>query len=610
VFSESLGTLEGRGPDAKGIIHENNFAIGHTRLKIIDLSDNANQPMEVNDVIISFNGEIYNFHSLKKELQTEGVVFRTESDTEVVLNGYVHWGIDTLLHKIDGMFAIIIFDKKMQTVFFCRDRFGEKPLYYYMNDNSFIAASTVNFIEIYCRKTGIQLQADYNSLAYYFCELSTPQPYSIWKNILQVEPSSYLIYNISEHAVRSNQYYSLPFQDTQLNSKDDIISQLDYYISRSVEKRLLSDVPVGCLLSGGADSGTVATYAAQLSGGTISAYTVDFPFEGYSEKEKAGALTQQLKIDHIVRSLVVKDFSSILPELIEVYGEPFADSSAVATYYIAGTLKNETKVVLTGDGGDEIFGGYFNYLYTFQSVQFRKQFGNKTVNKFLRVPASKFLNRLNKKYLNLGHLQSWANESDLNVLIRHMGFDINRQSIFSEQVPYNKDFINQYIDERLKANHHSDRTHRIMRSSLFVRLLNDYLVKVDRSFMNFGIETRVPFLDRDLIEFVFSLDRQLLFENNVPKSLLKDLFRMKTGITLHKSKKMGFSLPVHEWIRGPLKSHILEVIDSQYVRGTGMFNPSFLNTIKADSYFENFANTDRIYAIYYFGLWNERYKVF
>lgn len=607
AFISALEKLKNRGPDIQQTYIDSNIAAGHTRLKILDLSDDANQPMHSNSSFITFNGEIYNYQDIKKELLTSGINFNTSSDTEVLLYGFEQWGITGLLERIDGMFAFAIYSKKQNKIFIARDRFGKKPLYYYNQSNHFVAASQLSFINTYLRKEGVSLSPNYNSIQHYFAELSMPQPYTIWENVFQLNPGEFAVLDCENNMLAFQKYYHFEPKEPISISFSEALEKANYLIEQAVQKRLLADVPVGTLLSGGVDSSLVSYFANTLSDGQITAYTVDFPHEYFSEKEMAVSFASKNNINHVVKTLKARDVISNIEKLIDIYDEPFGDSSALATYFVANAIKGESKVVLTGDGGDEIFGGYFNYLYSYLCEKNASRINNNIINKLFTVPASKVLSRINSKHINYGILIDWREKSIIDKTYRHMGFVNDNVDLFDHR-KFSDTFNEEYTNSIIEQSHIKDETTKIMHASLKLRLLNDYLVKVDRAFMGVGIETRSPFLDQELIEFVFSLPRNILFTQNESKGLLKQILLNNTGTNLKKKRKMGFSLPIGSWFRNELHDQVLETINSEAVKGSGLFNNNYINKTIAEHMSGKFDHTNKIYLLYYFGLWNMKNK--
>ena len=384
-----------RGPDNYGtyIKSSNDFSLGfsHNRLSIIDLSDNASQPMQSlsRRYVITFNGEIYNYKALKKTLTLQGATFKTNSDTEVLLNAVEKWGIDNCLERIDGMFAFAIFDLEKKKIILARDRFGEKPLYYSISNNFISFSSDIrSFNHLPINKT-----INNHSLGYYLSEMCTPIENTIWNEINKVPPSNYI--SLSKNNSLIQQYWNLDYRRKVPLSIDDIIIKSEELIEKSVKKQLTSDVDVGCFLSGGVDSSLITYYASKLYSKKLKTFSVGFKDQKFNELPFAKIVSDKLNTDHYEIMIDIKALSPI-NDLIEEYGEPFADVSAIPTYYITNFAGKHVKVALGGDGGDELFGGYNTYSQAWRMQQWKNfKLLHKLINTSFKIFSSKKINYLN-----------------------------------------------------------------------------------------------------------------------------------------------------------------------------------------------------------------------
>lgn len=569
--------LKFRGPDAEGYYSESKEGVSiqfaHRRLSIIDLSEGGNQPMfsPSGKSIIVFNGEIYNYQTLKQELVQKGAVFHTDSDTEVLLNGYEIWGVDTLLDKIDGMFAFGLYSFSNQELVLARDRFGKKPLYYYADKDMVVFSSDIRSFNTISE---IPKTLNRQNLGYFFSELSASEPQSIWSDINKVPASHYGIFSKSGEA-KFKQYWTLTYTSQCKLSQAEILEQTDYLLTEAVKKRLVADVNVAAQVSGGIDSSLIAAKMALESKDPIATYSVGFEDKVFNELPYARMVADRYKTNHHEMIMQPADIEAT-NQLILEYGEPFADVSMIPSYMIARYISQSEKVVCGGDGGDELFAGY--YIYYFGS-KFQQVKGLKWALPLVNIAAKiapiyrvQFLQKLLKA----------AKQPEWMLLNRNMGFSPeelgamfgNEPDIVGSLHQYHKNIWTQYdgVDEStLKI---------LLRASLDTRLLNDYLVKVDRASMFASLEMRSPFLDRQLAEFAFSLHDNQLFKPHGTKSILKILAERYLPKELIYRNKMGFGVPIGDWFRKELSEHFKAkvlggkqaMIDMNYTFVEDLFN--------------------------------------
>jgi asparagine synthase (glutamine-hydrolysing) len=492
-----------RGPDGAGIWIENSVGLAHCRLSIIDLSENGHQPMaDVNKkTVITFNGEIYNFNNLRAQLLSKGYSFFSNTDTEVILNGYLEWGMPKLLQFLDGMFAFVLFDRDKNKAFMCRDRFGKKPLYYFMNAQRIYFASDIRSI------SSIQkdLTLNYQSLDYYLAELSSPQPNTIWNEIKQVKNANYLNIDITAKKVTENSYWRLESKPDYSMTMADAIETVEEKLKLAILKRTIGDEKVAAFLSGGIDSGLIVALLSLNSSGQVNTFTAGLEYEAMDEQNYASQLAKRYNTNH--QTYIVKsDIIELLPDLINAYGEPFADSSNIPSYYITREMHKLGKVALSGDGGDEIMGGYHDYAWAFLTDQYLKKHPNKNYRKLVTL-YSKTTNRFFKSQTNLGHFESYAQINGGQKLFRNMGFNEEEKiKLYAPEMLKKVSGASAlYLNAIWEENKQDSILNTLFASSVHSRLLNDYLVKVDRASMMNSLEIRCPFLDKDLAEFSFTI---------------------------------------------------------------------------------------------------------
>lgn len=599
------GLINHRGPDDSGVYCTAHVGMGMQRLSIIDLST-GNQPMynDANDIIIVFNGEIYNYKTLKLELEKEGVLFHTQSDTEVILRLYEKYG-EGMLNKLNGMFAFSIYDKKNNLIFIARDRFGEKPLYYYHDDDKFVWASelksiTAAFPEL--KKLSREAIMLFFSLTY------IPAPHSVYKNICKLLPGHYLKINTSTLKKDVHEYWDInpgikPDPGiSYLNAQKEI----RHLLFESVEQRMIADVPLGVFLSGGVDSTIIAAIMAKTSNKKVNTFSVGYNNKRYDESARARQIATHINAEHHEYILDYNDIFSYIDHIVLNYDEPYADSSCLPTYFVSSKTVQYVKVALTGDGGDEVFGGYNKYMlphYRKRVEQYVPGFiksllSNKTISdNILNRGDSKSIFSKVKKVVDLlneetipGHLNLLAlgfRQHELEMLFTHETLDL-------------KNLLEKYLvkikstDDELKQLRYIDKK---------ISLEGDMLVKVDRASMLCSLECRSPFLDHRLMEYTYHLpDDYLIYKGN-KKRILKDTFKDLLPEGFFNSPKSGFEIPVGEWLRGPLKKDLLDTLSDTNLQKTELFNIKYIKQL-IDEHISNKANHARqLWTLYCFQKW-------
>lgn len=530
-FHEMLETLSIRGPDGLNvkILNNERVALGHARLAIIDLSSNGIQPMcnEDNTLWLTFNGEIYNYQVIKKDLLQKGHIFHSESDSEVIIHAYEEWGEDCL-KKLRGLFAFCIFDCKRNSLFLGRDHIGVKPLYYYYDKGSFIFASQPKAI---LASNNFNKSLDFESLSLYLAYGNVPQEYSIFNGIKKLLPGHSLSFSNNKIVIKN--YWTAKYNPRIFNEKEaiDIIKSK---IIESVNIQKMSDVPIGTFLSGGIDSTIITSILQECVSDKIDTFTIGFNEKESDEREYANKLVHNLQTNHNEKVLTYEKSIELINDINEAYDEPFHFNGLFPFYYISELSKQKgIKVILGGDGADEIFTGYLRYD-NFHS-------GNQKLRKasFLR---------------NLFSSKSEANES-IRDYFKYEGFlNWNQQSTL-----INNDLlktVNPNIYEPISRYYNRDNPDFINAEIIDINcyLPDHILTKVDRGSMANGVEVRVPFLDYELIDLVFQIDHNIIYKNNERKYLLKKAMDEYIPNELKTLRKKGFSSPLDNWFNDGLQS--------------------------------------------------------
>lgn len=596
--------LNKRGPNASGVYSNTFVSLGHARLSIIDLTT-GQQPMFSDDkqVVIVFNGEIYNFKELRNSLVYLGQHFNTLSDTEVIIKGYQQWGIDELLNKLEGMFAFTIWDEKLNKLFIARDKFGEKPLFYYENENGLFFASELKALEPTLNNKEISLDA----LNLYFSLTYIPAPLTIYNQVYKLEPGHYLSID-SSNVVSKKQFYNLKNivennQNNQIEDYTEAQRLLKELLFDSVEKRMVSDVPLGSFLSGGIDSSIISAIMAKISSTPINTFSIGFTEKAYDESERAQLMAKHIKANHTQHMLSVEELLTYTNEIIDYFDEPFGDSSAIPSYMVAKKAREKVTVVLTGDCADELFGGYEKYLGNYYAEKLNnypnilKNIVTKTIN---TIPHNSFTNhtlRKVKKVITSAELT----DSNRYLNLTSLGYnETEKQKLLSKQLYTNSSleslkYYNQLnIDNQLIKTFYSD---------VNLVLEGDMLPKVDRMCMINSLEARVPFLDSKIVDFSFKLLNEFKINGTNKKRILKDTFGyLLPKETLSFSKK-GFGIPIRIWFKNELKSELLSLLEKDFIIAQNIFNPDYIEQLVNEHMSNKENHSTKLWLLFVFQKW-------
>ncbi len=558
LFTDALKTLYHRGPDASDIFISGECFLGHTRLSIIDLSIAANQPMISDDkrYTIIYNGEVYNFKELAQQYQLH---LKTQSDTEVILELYKKIGKD-ILTELNGMFAFCIYDNQTHQFFIARDRMGVKPLFYYYDGNSFAFASEIKalvklpFIK---KELNEQIIPTYLHLGY------IPEPHTIYKNIFKFPSGCYAVF--SKNTFNTFTYWKLEdkYDVETLSDEKTAKEKLHALLQSSIQYRMIADVPYGTFLSGGTDSSLVTAIAKQHNS-NIQTFTIGFKETQYNEAPYAKAIAKYLNTNHREYILSYQDAINLIPEIIDTYDEPYADASAIPTMLLSKITKQNVKMILSGDGGDELFMGYGAYKWAQR----------------LHNPFIKILNPLLSNILKYGNTRMQRAALLLNY--RHSN-NIMSHIFSQEQYFFSEKEIEYYLlSQANKITLSSVAYHQYSRKllpeeyqSLFdikYYLKDDLLVKTDRASMKYGLEIREPLLDYRIVEFAINLNKSLKIKSGCQKYLLKEILYEYIPKEFFNRPKWGFSIPVKKWLQHELSYLIEDYLSEQEIKKHGIFN--------------------------------------
>jgi len=606
-FKSALASIAHRGPDDSGVAYFNNCALGHNRLSIIDLSSAGHQPMFNSDktVALIFNGEIYNFLEIRKQLQRK-YDFVSRTDSEVIIHAYEEWGIECLQH-FTGMFAFVIYDQKNDLLFGARDRLGEKPLKYYCQNGEFVFASEVKAILHYLDK---KPDLDFEAISDYLTFQYVPAPKTGFKGIYKLPPAHYFIYQ--DDGLQIERYWDADYSKKLVLSEQEWQERALSELNRVVKERLVSDVPIGCFLSGGVDSGAITAFMAKNSQGKVKTFSVGFDDSRYDETIYAKRIAQIYDTDHHALMLDKKSLMGSFDTLFNYFDEPMADDSILPTYLLSQFTRQHVSVALNGDGGDESFAGYSRYnivklaqAFLMMPVPLRKAIINAPAKLFSSVWQTKFTRRV----------RIFLQGLDQPFYQRYVDYN----SIFTQEVK--ESLLSRHFLELVKG-HNSYNLYRdfydanlndldnALNIDLHTYLPENLLYKTDTASMAHSLELRSPLLDHKFIELFAQMPFDLKLKGHDKKYILKKAL-VDAGILPKEAvyrRKMGFSLPLDTWFSRELKPYVLENALNPVLWEKGVFNKECLQKYIHDSYKGSFINGKSVFSLICLSQWLQKYS--
>lgn len=605
TLEEMVSTITYRGPDDKGYFFKDGVGLGFRRLSIIDIKG-GHQPMTNEDgsIILICNGEIYNFTTLRDDL-VKHHTFISQSDIEVIIHLYEDLG-EEVFTKLDGMFAIALWDRRKNKLIVARDRLGKKPLYYSHFASSFIFGSEPKSI---LKHPIIEKRVSPQSVLLYAVYEYIPTPYSIFQNIHKLEPGSYGVFSNNTFSIHS--FWKIPPKPSIYMTESQWLNGMEERINDSVAKRLVADVPLGIFLSGGLDSSSIAYYAQKNSIQPVHTYSIGFAENSYDETKYARLAADYLGTIHHEQQCTSSDAVNIYQEVFEKLDEPLADASIIPTYLLSQFAKQEITVALGGDGSDELLMGYPNFL------------AHRFMNQYKRLPA-----------IFRSAVSSLSTYLPVSSGYFSFGFKINRFLKGMDYMPVQQDlvwrgsfspdilqklFVSEYTSRldhsegfkqilwRLKGFEHEDLNFQLSILYLTQYLPDDILVKVDRASMYNSLEVRTPFLDHTLVEYILAMPTNLKLSGLVQKYALKRIMKGKLPNTLLTRKKQGFAMPVSDWLRGPFKNRLLDLCSSASLETQGIFNPSYITSLIRNHMDHKEDNRKELWTILVFQEWYQNW---
>jgi len=620
---DAVASLTHRGPDDSGLFFDERCGVGlgHRRLSVIDLSRAGQQPMSSDDgrVHIVYNGEVYNFKEIRQTLEARGHKFRSETDTEVILKAYLQWGIECLQEFI-GMFSLAIWDSRKQLLYLVRDRLGIKPLFYYFKDGTLLFASELKGLMAF---KSFDKDIDPDSIPLFLHYQYVPAPKTIFKNTYKLLPGHYLVFNGED--LNANRYWAPPDEPegdlSTVNDEEKLLSRLDELLTEAVSLRLISDVPLGALLSGGIDSSMVVALMQKVSTAPVRTFSIGFDVEGYNEAVWAAEVAKHLGTDHTELYVTPQEAMEVIPSLPDLYDEPFADSSAIPTFLVCQLARSDVTVALSGDGGDEQFAGYVRYWTTqamahgFQRLWLpvRKSMAN-----ILGAIPAGFVERcylpwrqfLPQRFRVANFADKWQkliyllNKTEISDLYRMTICLWSEDEVFrlaGRRLPegeYERVFKDT-VDWPLLA--------RLMRVDQETYLPDAMLTKVDRASMAVSLEVRVPLLDHRVVEYTAKMPDTLKFRNGTGKYLLKKLLARYVPNHLFERPKMGFGVPIDRWFRSELKELLLDYLSPSRLKKEGLFDETIVENKIKEHLSGRINHHYRLWALLMWEMWRERW---
>lgn len=621
-ISAMTETLSHRGPDDNGtwVDKKTGIAFGHRRLSILDLSPAGHQPMHSScgRYSITFNGEIYNFRSLRQELESSGRGFKSDSDTEVILEAVSEWGLEAAVSRFIGMFAFGLWDNKEKLLYLVRDRVGKKPLYVFNTDGLTLFSSELKAVYSH---PDFHRDIDRAALTSFIRYLYVPAPKSIFRDTYKILPGHYAVIT-SDGRLNNRCYWDAEriVEDKLRNriniSDTEAMEQLEGLLKDAVSLRMISDVPLGAFLSGGIDSSTVVALMQTQSGIPVKTFTIGFFEEGYNEADDAKAVARHLGTEHTEFYVTPEDALSVIPHLPEIYDEPFADSSAIPTFLVSKSARQHVTVALSGDGGDELFGGYNRYamnsgllgILLELPLTVRRSIASaiSSVSPSMFDKIGNFLpRRLRHPYLGdkahkvAGILKARDPEEFYLYLVspwrKPLDIVIGGTESGDRLSALQKDKIT------------DDLLDNMMFWDLMTYLPDDIMTKVDRSSMRVSLETRTPFLDHRVIELSWSLPQDMKMRDGKTKWLLRQVLHKYVPEKLIERPKMGFGMPIDSWLRGSLREWAESFLNEDRLKQEGFFNPAPIKKCWSEHLSGRKDWRYKLWGVLMFQAWKERW---
>jgi asparagine synthase (glutamine-hydrolysing) len=602
--------LSYRGPDDSGYFTDTSgtasTGLGHRRLSILDLSAHGHQPMGFQNLTVTYNGEIYNFREIRKELIQSGYEFYSDSDTEVILKAYHRWGTD-MLRRFNGMFAFAIYDKGANKIFLFRDRAGVKPLYWYFKDGLFLFSSELKSFHLHPH---FLKELNYDGLALFLQYGYIPEPHTIFNHCYKLRGGHYLILDLQNRQISQTKYWDVMdfYRQPKINiPEEEAIEETEALLKSAFNYRLVADVPVGVFLSGGYDSSIVTAMLQSNRTDKIKTFTIGFHEEKYNEAPYAKKIAEYLGTEHKEYYCSKEEASKLLPRLPEIWDEPFGDPSAIPTILLSQLARRDVTVSLSADGGDETFAGYNKYVKNYKRIRalrYATPPGRFLLHRIFKSPLFHSLSQKagisnsKERFTRLSCLFA-GGENEIMAFSESCFYQGDLQALL--RVPFKK--VSTNFDEYLQG--------RWLDNQLAVDYktyqIDDILTKVDRATMSVSLEGREPLLDYRVIEYTARLDDSLKINRGTKKYLLKKIAHKYIPRELLDRPKKGFSVPVFEWFKDDLKDYLLYYLDAKKIKRAGILDENMVIDLRDRYLSGGEINISKIWYLLMFEMWKEKW---
>lgn len=604
-INQMINQIQHRGPDDQGSFIQNEIALGHVRLSIQDLTKNGHQPMlsSCGEYVIAFNGEIYNFETLKMQLHKLGFDFTSSSDTEVILNGYIAWGTK-IFEKLNGIFAVAIWDTKIKSLIVARDRFGVKPLYFQNTSHGFFFASEVKSILVRSKDQRVVDPQAFHEFMFYGNGLKEK---TLFKGIKNLTPGTFLEVKNNENPLQH--YFWRPEDITESEvTFNEAINKTKGLLEKAVKNQLVGDVPVGVFLSGGIDSSCITAFASKHYTKKIKTFSAAFDFEnGTNELDKAKSIADFYGTDHEEMFIKGENLPSVIERLVWHHDAPFSDAANIPLFLMAEQVKKTHKVILQGDGGDEIFAGYRRYQMLNELQKYKPMIAAGKLASVLPfdLPAKNRLERMSSA------LRQKDDGMRMALLLTVETIKNSPLAVLSDNVldklKHTNPFL-EYINESHRFNE-QDLVQKMLLTDTQIILPSIFLEKVDKSTMGQSIEVRVPLLDNDLTDFIIGLPSSYKVHKKEKKWLLRQALRGVVPNEILDAPKTGFGVPFENWLKGPLNSFMKDQLFSESMQDLNLFNEEKLNLIISQHEQGKINHGFLLWKLMNLSLWIKKYKV-
>lgn len=616
IIEQMTQTLHHRGPDDTGICtfqsnHDMAIALGHKRLSILDLSKSGHQPMQHDNVHLVYNGEVYNFQEIQKDLIKEGYTFSSHSDTEVILKAYHCWGI-SCINRFNGMFSMAIVDQNREKLFLVRDRAGVKPLFWYQKGNVLLFSSE---LKAFHKHPSFEKVLNQNALALFLAYQYIPAPHTIFENCYKVKSGHFLEIDLTNQKIEEKSYWDIYdfYNKPKLKiDEGEVKEELNSLFTSSFSYRMVSDVPVGVFLSGGYDSTLVTSILQKNYSAKLKTFTIGFHERGFDEAPYAKAVAKHLGTEHTAYYCTQKDALDIIPKLAKIYDEPFADASAIPTILVSTLAKKDVSVTLSADGGDELFAGYEKYE---RILGYHQDFAKIPQN--ARKPLGKLLSAINPQkipFFSKGYNFALKYEKATTLLQTE---DITQMlkvvSQFLSHTQLHKLFKHPPqmpltdFDSGDEISEQNDYLSRIQAVDFKTYMGDDVLQKVDRATMSVSLEGREPLLDYRIAEFAAQLPSNFKYRNGEKKYILKSIVHDLVPKELMDRPKMGFGVPLTQWFKEELKTYFHRYLDPKRLEEEGIFHVEEVIRLKERYLLGANVDVDLLWSLLMFEMWYEEW---